>query len=56
MAASALENHLNAIEGKVEELLAGIGDQDTPLPNSDTKDQEPETNEKADSSPETKSR
>lgn len=45
MTASALEQHLNAIESKVEELLAGIPDggqgQDMSLSNPDTKGQDP---------------
>jgi hypothetical protein len=45
MTASALEQHLNAIESKVEELLAGIPDggqdQDRTLSNPDTQGQDP---------------
>jgi hypothetical protein len=56
MTASALEQHLSAIESKVDELLAGIpdGEQDQ---DQDTKGQEPgEKENRGDSTNSTQSR
>lgn len=45
MTASALEEHLNAIESKVEELLAGVGAQDMLMETPETNGQNPEKNQ-----------
>lgn len=45
MTASALEEHLNAIESKVEELLAGVRAQDMLMESPETNGQTPEKNQ-----------
>ncbi|KAJ5583852.1 hypothetical protein N7450_006516 [Penicillium hetheringtonii] len=56
MTASALEEHLNAIESKVEELLAGVGAQDMLMGNPETNGQNPEKDQKSEIKDEKQSR